>query len=495
MAFNPTKNEMSNSQQQIQTQKMGLNTFLLQQKLQVLHLMHLPALALEEYLKNQLEENPALEEGADEGQEEEVFSNETEEKEEQTDKNRLNEVAEFFEDDEIPDYKTYVNNISKDEPILTATAIYYQSFQEQLKEQLKGIEVSPEQKHLVEYLIDSLDEDGYLRTPLGDLVDDLSFANGRVVNDESMQEALIILQRFDPPGIGARSLQECLLLQLHRNKNKDEDHQTAEKIVSGFFSELYHKNYDKIKREMHLGEEALKSALRVIGHLTPKPVFVANKDFTLTQSIIPEFIITIDDDKLEVALTNNPAASISINKEYVALLNRESGTPKQKKEFNYFRKKVDEAKWLIEALQQREHTLMEIMKVIAGLQKEYFLTGERKNLQPMILEDVSKRTGYDISTVSRVTCNKYAQTPYGNILLKDLFSTSLHSTDGGEVSTERVKQSLVELVDKEDKLKPFTDFELVKELNKLGFEIARRTVVKYREALHLPNARMRKAII
>jgi RNA polymerase sigma-54 factor len=487
---------MSNSQQQIQTQKLGLNTFLLQQKLQVLHLMHLPALALEDYLKNQLEENPALEEGNDDTPDEEVFSNEEMEKDDVGEKNnKLNEVAEYFEDDEIPDYKTFVNNVSKDSPIFTATAVYYQSFQEQLKDQLKGMELSPELKHLVDYLIDSLDEDGYLRTPVGDLVDDLSFANGRVVNDESMQEALKILQQFDPPGIGARSLQECLLLQLHRSNNKDANHLMAEKIVSGYFSELYHKNFDKIKREIHLEEDALKEALKVIGHLTPKPVFVASKDFTQAQSIIPEFIITIDEDKLDVALTNNPASSITINKEYVALLNRENTTARHKKEFNYFRKKIDEAKWLIEALQQREHTLMEIMKVIAGLQKDYFLTGERKNLKPMILEDVSKRTGHDISTVSRVTCNKYAQTPYGNILLKDLFSTSLHSTDGGEVSTERVKQSIVELVGQEDKSKPFTDFELVKELNKLGFEIARRTVVKYREALHLPNARMRKAIV
>src|SRR6188768_4170698 len=228
---------MSNSQQQIQTQKLGLNTFLLQQKLQVLHLMHLPSLALEEYLKNQLEENPALEEGQDESGDEEVFSNEENEKDDLQDKNKLNEVAEYFEDDEVPDYKTYVNNVSKDAPVLTATAVYYQSFQEQLKDQLKGMEITPELKHLVDYLIDSLDEDGYLRTPLGDLVDDLSFANGRVVNDEAMQEALKVLQQFDPPGIGARSLQECLLLQLHRNANKDADHLMAERIISGYFSE------------------------------------------------------------------------------------------------------------------------------------------------------------------------------------------------------------------------------------------------------------------
>jgi len=484
---------MSNSQIQVQTQKQGLNTFLLQQKLQVLHLMHLPSLALEEYLKNQLEENPALEEDAEEAKPEEVFSNE--EKESAADTNKLNEVAEYFDDDEVPDYKTYVNNVSKDEPVYKSTPVYYQSFQEQLKDQVKEMELEPQSKHLVEYIIDSLDEDGYLHTPLTDLGDDLGFSQGRVVNEEAMNEALKILQQLDPPGIGARSLQECLLLQLHRNKNKDENHLRAEKIVAGYFSELYHKNYDKIKREMFLEEEQLKAAMRVIGHLTPRPVFVATKDLSVAQSIIPEFVVTIEDESLEVALANNPASGICINQKYVELMNNEKGANKKKTEFNYFRKKVDEAKWLIEALQQREHTLMEIMKVIVGLQRDFFLTGERINLKPMILEDVADRTGYDISTVSRVTCNKYAQTPYGNILLKDLFSTKLNSTDGGVVSTEKVKQTIIELIEKEDKSKPFTDFEIVKELNKLGFQIARRTVVKYREGLHLPNARMRKTIV
>ncbi|MEO8085900.1 MAG: RNA polymerase factor sigma-54 [Bacteroidota bacterium] len=484
---------MRNSQSQVQTQKQGLNTFLLQQKLQVLHLMHLPSLALEEYLKNQLEENPVLEATEDEEKQEEVFSNEDKVAAEVS--NKLNEVAEYFDDDEVPDYKTYVNNLSKDEPVFTATAVYYQSFQEQLKDQLKVMELLPQTKHLVEYIIDSLDEDGYLHTPLSDLGDDIGFSLGHMVSDETMTEALGIVQQFDPPGIGARSLQECLAIQLRRKKNKDEDHLRAEKIVELYFSELYHKNYDKIKREMFLDEDELKLALRVIGHLTPKPVFVAPKDLSVAQSIIPEFIVTIEDDKLEVSLANNPGAGISINKEYVDLITKEKAPLKKKTEFNYFRKKVDEAKWLLEALQQREYTLMEIMKVIAGMQRDFFMSGERINLKPMILEDVADRTGYDISTVSRVTCNKYAQTPYGNILLKELFSTTLHSTDGGVVSTEKVKQTIVELLEKEDKSKPFTDFEIVNQLNKMGFEIARRTVVKYREGLHLPNARMRKTIV
>ncbi len=484
---------MSNSQSQVQAQKQGLNTFLLQQKLQVLHLMHLPSVALEEYLKNQLEENPALEEAEEGEKQEDVFSNEETEGTEEV--NKLNEIAEYFDDDEVPNYKTQSNNTNRDEPVFTSTAVYYQSFQEQLKDQLKEMELDPQVKHLVEYIIDSLDEDGYLHTALSDLSDDLGFSLGHVVSDETMNEALNIVQGFDPPGIGARSLQECLLLQLRRKKNKHENHLRAERIITGYFSELYHKNYDKIKREMFLDEEQLKSSLRVIGQLTPKPVFVATKDLSVAQSIIPEFVVTIEDDIMEVALANNPASGITINKEYENLVTKGGEPQKRKTEFNYFRKKVDEAKWLIEALQQREHTLMEIMKVIAGIQKEFFLTGERINLKPMILEDVAERTGYDISTVSRVTCNKYAQTPYGNILLKDLFSTSLSSTDGGVVSTQKVKQTIVELLEKENKSKPFTDFEIVKELNKLGFEIARRTVVKYREGLHLPNARMRKTII
>jgi RNA polymerase sigma-54 factor len=481
---------MSNSIRQTQTQKQGLNTFLLQQKLQVLHLMHLPALALEEYLKNQLEENPVLEEGSEEEREEEIFSNEAGEEQPE---NKLSELSEYFDEDEIPEYKTYVNNFSKDEPAYTAQAIYYQSFQEQLKDQLKDCKVAPDLKHQVEYLIDSLDEDGYLRTSLEDLANDYSFSCGHLTDEVQMMNALIILQGFDPPGIGARTLQECLMLQLQRDKSHD--HPAAEAILKNHFSELYHKNYEKIKREEQLDDESLKQALTIISRLTPKPVFVASKDMTDAQVIVPEFIVAVSGDEIDVMLADNPTSSIRVNESFLELINTDKEKQKRKTELNYFRKKVNEAKWLIEALHEREHTLMEIMKVIASIQKEYFLTGELKNLKPMILEDVAKRTGYDISTVSRVTCNKYAQTPFGNILLKDVFSNTLHTSEGEAISSQKLKQSILEIVEQENKSKPYTDYELMEQLKMKGYEIARRTIVKYRESLHLPNARMRRKMV
>ena len=411
---------MSFNQNQVQTQKQGLNTFLLQQKLQVLNLMHLPTLALESFIRNQLEENPVLEEGA-EVAEEETFSNETENDSEVTD-DKMNMVEEFYNDDDIPDYKVYLNNASKDEPVFTSTASFSQSFQEQLKDQLKVLPISVEIRLLAEYIIDSLDSDGYLRTPLVDLTETYGFAHGKSVEESQLEIALTCIQQLDPPGVGARTLQECLLLQIKRKENSGEAMEHAKIILTDHFQKLHHKNYDKIMREMDIDNDKLKQALHFITHLFPKPVFEGGKELSMSQSIIPEFVVLVDEDNIEVSLTSNPSTTIHINKDYTEIVKSETASRRQKTEFNYFRKKVDEAKWLIQALQQRENTLLEIMRVITILQKEYFLTGERITLKPMILEDISRLTGFDVSTVSRVTCNKYVQTQYGNILLKDLFS-------------------------------------------------------------------------
>jgi len=464
------------------------NSFLLQQKLQLLHLMHLSTVALEDYLKNQLEENPALEENnVDEP--EEVFSNEEAEPE-----NKLNEIADYFDDDETPDYKTYVNNSSSDDRVFSAPIAYAPSFREQLKDQVKEYPLAPEIRRPVEYLIDSLDDDGYLREKMSDLADEYSFANGTLINVDVIEQAVKALQQFDPPGIGARSIQECLLLQLQRRENKDEKHLIAEQIIQNYFNELSHKNFEKIEKQLPISVEDLKEIIKIISHLSPKPVFNASKDWSSVQTIIPDFVITGENDQLEVTLTSNPSSTIQINEDYKRIVNKEVEFPKQKKEFSYFRKKVNDAKWLIEALQQREHTFLEIVKVIVSIQRDFFLTGDKKDLRPMILEDVARLTGFDPSTVSRVTCNKYAQTPYGNILMKDLFSVSMLTTDGEAVSTEKIKQVIVEIIEGENKSNPFTDFDLVAQLRTKGFPIARRTVAKYREALHLPHARMRKLI-
>jgi RNA polymerase sigma-54 factor len=485
---------MSFNQNQVQTQKQGLNTFLLQQKLQVLNLMHLPTLALESFIRNQLEENPVLEEGA-EVVDEETFSNETENDASDVVDDKMNMVEEFYNDDDIPDYKVYLNNTSKDEPVYTSTASASQSFQEQLKDQLKVLPITDQIRQLAEYLIDSLDSDGYLRTPLVDLTETYGFAHGRSVDESQLEIALTCIQQLDPPGVGARTLQECLLLQIKRKDNSGEAMEHAKIILTDHFQKLHHKNYDKIMREMDIDNDKLKQALHFITHLFPKPVFEGGKELSMSQSIIPEFVVIVDEENIEVSLTSNPSTTIHINKDYTEIVKSETASRRQKTEFNYFRKKVDEAKWLIQALQQRENTLLEIMRVITILQKEYFLTGERITLKPMILEDISRLTGFDVSTVSRVTCNKYVQTQYGNILLKDLFSNSLQTPDGFEVSTEKIKQLIIDIIQKEKKDKPLTDFEIVNVLTEMGYKVARRTIVKYRESLNLPNARMRKNLL
>ena len=464
------------------------NSFLLQKKLQLLHLMHLSTVPLEDYLKNQLEENPALEEN-DQETAEDLFSNEEKEPE-----NKLDEIADYFVDDEIPDYKTYVNNYSKDDDVYFSPTPYQPSFRELLKDQVKEFSLLPDLKRPLEYLIDSLDDDGYLRSDLNDLAEEYSFANGTLIQGDLFEQALQALQQFEPPGIGARSIQECLLLQLRVKENKSDYHLAAEQIIRDYFSELSHRNFEKIEKALNLSVEDMKEVMKIISHLTPKPVFTATKDWSSVQTIIPDFIITVDNDKLEIALTASPSSTIKINDDYTRIVNKEDSETTKKREFSYFRKKVNEAKWLIEALQQREHTFLEIVKVIVSIQRDFFLTGDKKNLRPMILEDVARLTGFDPSTISRVTCNKYAQTNYGNILMKDLFSVSMLNTEGEAVSTEKIKQVVIEIINGENKSAPFTDFDLVAKLKERGYNIARRTVAKYREALHLPHARLRKGI-
>jgi RNA polymerase sigma-54 factor len=474
-------------QSQVQKQT---NTFLLQQKLQLLHIMHLGTAGLEDYLKNQLEENPALEEN-DGSDEEADFTQEEAPLQEDT---KLSEIEEYYNEDDIPEYKMYVNNSSTDDKLAGPVLAYAPSFREQLKEQLRGIKVTPAIKKMTKYLIDSLDDDGYLRADLDEITDEYGFANQALVEKEELEKALHVLHQFEPAGIGARSLQECLLLQLKRMQNKTQPQQWAERVIEDYFTELSLKNYTRLEKMLHITSEELKEVLTAISHLSPKPVFAAARDWNAVYTIIPDFIINSEDGQLEVSLTSNPSSSVKINDEFRHIATDGHTVPLQKKEFTYFRKKVNEAKWLIEALEQRENTFMEIMKVIATIQKDYFLTGDRKMLKPMILEDVARITGFDISTISRVTCNKYAQTPFGNVLLKDLFSISMINDDGEVVSTEKIKQELLDIVEAENKSKPFTDFDLVKQLKNIGYNLARRTVAKYRESLRIPHARLRKSI-
>lgn len=488
---------MSQHHHQVQTQSQRQNQFLIQQKLQLLHLMHLSNFALEEHIRMQLEENPALEKNEDINQDPDEILVAEDRKEHEA--RSLNDLEAYYNEDDYPDYKTMVSNYSRDDDKYTAPIASSQSFQEQLKDQIKEFKIPVKMIPLVNYLIDSLDEDGYLRRELSDIADDYGFAEGSFIEENELTEALSILQKLDPPGIGARSLRECLLLQLARKPKLSEACKLAEKILENHFQELSTRNFDKICRVLEISHAELKEALSSITHLSPKPVFRAERGESQNLSILPEFFVNISDDDLEIGLANNPGTALKINDEFENKSKTRISGVKQSRRHSqdavFFKKKVEEAKWFIDALQQREKTLMDIMKAIARLQRDYFLSGDKKDLKPMILQNVADITGYDLSTISRVTSNKYVQTPYGNVLLKDVFSNSVMSDSGKGISAKEIKQEIKELVEREAKDHPLTDFDIVAKLKEKGFPIARRTVVKYRESLNIPNARLRKALI
>lgn len=483
-------------QNQVQTTSQRQNFFLIQQKLQLLNIMHLTANALEEHIRIQIEENPALEQQAEvDSKSDENL--ETEERKEHESRS-MNDLETYYDDDDYPDYRTYVNNSSVDDERVTAPMAYQSSYQEQLKEQLKEFNLRSDLIPSLHYLIDSLDEDGLLRRPIEDLADDYGFAEGVFIEPAILEECLAIIQKLEPAGVGARDLRECLLLQLKRKNSKATNAQMAMTILEDYFQELTTKNFEKIARDMDITLEELKEAFKVITHLTPRPVFTAVKGDSHSLAIFPDFILTLNDGVPEISLASNTANTLRINEgfeQYCQGKNqRKSNVRKKFPDLTYYRKKVEEARWFIDALQQREKTLMDIMKSIAILQRDFFISGDKKDLHPMILQNISDMTGYDLSTISRVTSNKYVQTPFGNILLKEVFSNAIQNEDGGEVSAKEIKQAIRELVEQEQKARPLNDFDIVEQLKGKGYNIARRTVVKYREAMNIPNARMRKAI-
>lgn len=484
-------------QNQVQTTTQRQNFFLIQQKLQLLNIMHLTVNALEEHIRIQIEENPALEQQTenDTASEETLQDDDRREHESRS----MNDLETYYDDDDYPDYRTYVNNTSADDDRITAPMAYQSSFQEQLKEQLKEFNVKAELIPSLHYLIDSLDEDGLLRRSIEDLADDYGFAEGVFVDPSILEECLGIIQRLEPAGVGARDLRECLLLQLRRKKSPPPYTDIAISLLENYFAELTTKNFEKISRDMNISMEELREAFRVITNLTPRPVFTAIKGDNHSLAILPDFVLNITDNTLEISLASNTSNMLKISddfEQYCAGKNqRKSNVRKKFPDLSYYRKKVEEARWFIDALKQREKTLMDIMKAIATLQRDFFLSGDKKDLHPMILQNISDITGYDLSTISRVTSNKYVQTPFGNILLKDVFSNAIQNEDGGEVSAKEIKQAIRELVEQEQKVKPLNDFDIVEQLREKGYNIARRTVVKYREAMNIPNARMRKAIL
>ncbi|MBO4234660.1 RNA polymerase factor sigma-54 [Riemerella anatipestifer] len=486
-----------------QNLQLKLGQKLAPQQIQLMKLIQLHTLDFEEELERELEENPALEKVEEEADYGEEYSELDKLNDEDSDSIETDfDVNEYLFDDE-PSYKTASSNYSPDDEEFDQQSVLTegQTIYDYLIEQIRLRHISGEELAIAEYLIGNLDNDGYIRRELKAIVDDLAFSQGIYTTEERVEEILLNrVQKLDPPGVGARDLQECLLLQIRAKLQTAPNKNTklAEEILKTQFEALTNKHYKKIMQRLDCSEEELKEALDEISNLSPR--LGGNFDtqtITINQEIIPDFTIQVKDNKVTPLLNSKNAPQLRVSSEYRDILDtyshdKESKDHKQAALF--IKQKLDAAKWYIDAINQRQNTLMQTISAIVKLQHEYFLTGDDKSLKPMILKDVADITGFDISTISRVVKSKYADTPNGIVLLKDLFSDSLTNEDGEEVSTKEIKTFLQEVVDNENKRKPYTDDALVKILKDKGYNIARRTIAKYRDQLNIPVARLRKEL-
>ena len=487
-----------------QNLQLKLGQKLAPQQIQLMKLIQLHTLEFQEELERELEENPALEVVKDDNGDDEDFSSldsSSEYDEEGSESIDTDfDVDEYLYDDE-PSYKTSTSNYSADDEEYDSESLLTegQSLYEYLMEQIHLVNIEDDDLKIAEYIIGNLDNDGYLRREIKSLVDDLAFSQGIYTTQERVKEILEnYVQKLDPAGVGARNLQECLLLQIEKKVSRDKAVILAGNILRHQFDALTNKHYGKIINKYDIEEEDLKDALEVISKLSPK--VGGNFDtqtITINQEIIPDFVIQIKDGQVIPILNSRNAPTLRVSDEYKEILHtysHDKNSADHKQAALFIKQKLDAAKWYIDAINQRQNTLMQTILAIVKLQKEYFLTGDEKNIKPMILKDVADITGFDISTISRVVKSKYADTPSGIILLKNLFSDSLTNDDGEEVSTKEIKNHLQEVIGNEDKRKPLTDDALVEVLKEKGYNIARRTIAKYREQLNIPVARLRKEL-
>ena len=472
------------------------------QQIQLMKLIQLHTLEFQEELERELEENPALEVVKEDSGDEDDFSSLDSDYESEGSESIDTDfdVDEYLYDDE-PSYKTASSNFSADDEDFDNESLLTegQSLYDYLMEQIHLSSIDEEDLKIAEYIIGNLDNDGYLRREIKAIVDDLAFSQGIYTTQEKVKEILEnYVQKLDPAGVGARNLQECLLLQIEKKVSRDKAVILAGNILRHQFDALTNKHYGKIINKYDIEEEDLKDALEVISKLSPK--VGGNFDtqtITINQEIIPDFVIQIKDGQVIPLLNSRNAPTLRISEEYKEILStysHDKNSAEHKQAALFIKQKLDAAKWYIDAINQRQNTLMQTISAIVKLQKEYFLTGDEKNIKPMILKDVADITGFDISTISRVVKSKYADTPSGIILLKNLFSDSLTNDDGEEVSTKEIKNHLQEVISQEDKRKPLTDDALVDVLKEKGYNIARRTIAKYREQLNIPVARLRKEL-
>ena len=483
-----------------QNLQLKLGQKLAPQQIQLMKLIQLHTLEFEEELERELEENPALEKVTDDKEEDyDNLGNDYESEGTESIETDFN-VDEYLYDDE-PSYKTASSNYSPDdeefdnESLLTEGQTIY----EYLLEQIRLSNISDEELKIAEYLIGNLDNDGYLRRDLKSIVDDLAFSQGMYTDIPKLEYILEnYIQKLEPAGVGARNLQECLLLQIEKKVSDNPNVGIAASILKNQFDALSNKHYSKIIQRYNIDEEQLKDVLEEIAKLSPK--VGGNFDtqtITINQEIIPDFIIQVKDNEVIPMLNNKNAPTLRVSNEYKEILetySNDKSSPEHKQAALFIKQKLDAAKWYIDAVNQRQNTLIQTITAIAKMQKEYFITGDEKNIKPMILKDISDITGFDISTISRVVKSKYADTPHGIVYLKNLFSDSLTNDEGEEVSTKEIKNHLQEIIDKENKKKPLTDDALVTALKEKGYNIARRTIAKYREQLNIPVARLRKEL-
>lgn len=485
-----------------QNLQMRLGQKLAPQQIQLMKLIQLHTLEFEEELERELEENPALEKVTDDESKEDDYSasDDTYENEGTESIETDFDVNEYLYDDE-PSYKTASSNYSADDEEFDNQSLLTegQSLYDYLLEQIRLSNIDDEDLKVAEYIIGNLDTDGYLRREIKSIVDDLAFSQGIYTTVEKVTDILEnYVQKLDPPGVGARDLRECLLLQIEKKVSSNQTIILAGNILRNQFDALANKHYNKILQKYDIEEEDLKDALDEIAKLSPK--VGGNFDtqtITINQEIIPDFVLQVKDNQVIPSLNNKNAPSLRVSDEYKEILTTYSHDKKSaehKQAALFIKQKLDAAKWYIDAINQRQNTLLQTITAIVKLQKDYFISGDEKNIKPMILKDVADITGFDISTISRVVKSKYADTPNGIVYLKNLFSDSLTNDDGEEVSTKEIKQHLQEAIDKENKRKPCTDDALVGILKEKGYNIARRTIAKYREQLNIPVARLRKEL-
>jgi len=487
------------------------------QQIQLMKLLQVPTAQLEERIQEELEVNPALEEGLDKGDDADELaevktvteaSDEKEENpqetvqevnEENAWEDGLDDLTSYYEDDDVADYKLKDNNYpDPDEEDRVIPVAVQTSFYEYLETQLQELDLEEDEQKIAAQLIGSIDEDGYIRRALDAIADDLAFQQNVIASQEQIEAILEKIQLFEPAGVGARDLKECLLLQLNKMKPSDPGVSLAYRIIDEQFDGFTKKHYEKIQKEFNLTNEELKEAIELILKLNPKPGGNHGGSAIKQQYIVPDFQIINNNGKLELTLNGRNAPDLRVSSDFKSMLRdydvSKNKTKEQKEAVMFIKQKIDSAKWFIDAIKQRQNTLLGTMSAILKYQYEYFLTGDETNLKPMILKDIAEITQQDISTVSRVSSSKYVQTEFGIMPLKYFFSEAMSTDSGEEVSSREVKKILQDLIEAEDKSKPWSDQYLTDELNKKGYNIARRTVAKYREMLGLPVARLRKEL-